>query len=88
LKGRGMKNNEMKIISIFVDMKKKKPTKKASKKREFPKWYITKDHGLVSSLEGKPGNILTEITLNNYFYTKLDAKTVRDILTRKPRKKK
>jgi hypothetical protein len=75
----------MKIISIFVDMAKKK---KVSKKRIHPKWYITKDYELVSSEEGRPKNILTEISLKNIFPTKKEAKTVKDLLSKRPRKKK
>jgi hypothetical protein len=74
----------MKIISIFVDM----PKKPVSKKRIHPRWYITKDLELVSSEEGRPRNILTEISLNNVFLTKKEAKIIKDLLVYKPRKKR
>lgn len=76
--------NEMKIISIFVDMK-KKPAKKLSIKREHPKWYITKDFELVNSSDRSPRNLPQKLNVKNLFFTKRDAKTVRDLLIKKPK---
>jgi hypothetical protein len=77
--------NEMKIISIFVDMKKKKPTKKTPETRIHPNWYITKDFELISSTGRSPRNLPEKLNVKNHFLTKKDAKTVRDLIIKKPK---